>query len=135
MHGPLSEFSGKRAAATSTSTKTISCDDDEITALPPINTAASERHLTFIQAPEKAVLGPEPAVCLETLHPASSTLSVNACCKPNHRAAASQDKKMGLSKSNRIIILLVVDSAFFLLELIVGKTASSPFPLSMMLMI
>jgi zinc transporter 1 len=28
---------------------------------------------------------------------------------------------MGLSKTNRIIILLVIDSAFFLLELITGE--------------
>jgi hypothetical protein len=28
---------------------------------------------------------------------------------------------MGLSKTNRIIILLVIDAAFFLLELITGK--------------
>lgn len=28
---------------------------------------------------------------------------------------------MALSKSNRIIILLIIDTAFFLLELIVGK--------------
>lgn len=28
---------------------------------------------------------------------------------------------MGISKSNRILILLAIDSAFFLLELVVGK--------------
>lgn len=28
---------------------------------------------------------------------------------------------MGLSKTNRIVILLVIDSAFFLLELITGE--------------
>jgi len=32
---------------------------------------------------------------------------------------------MGLSKSNRIMILLAIDSAFFFLELIVGKLAPS----------
>lgn len=30
---------------------------------------------------------------------------------------------MGLSKTNRIIILLVIDTAFFLLELITGELA------------
>jgi phage shock protein PspC (stress-responsive transcriptional regulator) len=30
---------------------------------------------------------------------------------------------MGLSKTNRILILLVIDTAFFLLELIVGMSA------------
>lgn len=34
---------------------------------------------------------------------------------------------MGLSKTNRIIILLVIDSAFFLLELITGKSLVHSF--------
>ena len=32
---------------------------------------------------------------------------------------------MGFSKSNRIIILLAIDSAFFLLELVVGECVSA----------
>lgn len=41
---------------------------------------------------------------------------------------------MGLSKTNRIIILLVIDSAFFLLELITGeyplhRIGPTPLPL------
>lgn len=40
---------------------------------------------------------------------------------------------MGLSKSTRILILLGIDSAFFLLELIVGQYDGVPFGQALLL--
>lgn len=42
-----------------------------------------------------------------------------------HKSAAQQTGNMALSKSSRIIILLAIDSAFFLLELVVGYAVHS----------
>lgn len=44
--------------------------------------------------------------------------------------ASTSQTTMGLSKTNRIIILLVIDTAFFLLELIAGSYFSSSTALS-----
>ena len=50
----------------------------------------------------------------------SSTTTLNECCAPK-RAQPETIRKMGLSKSQRIGILLAIDSCFFVLELVVGK--------------
>ena len=50
----------------------------------------------------------------------SSTTTINECCAPK-RTQPATPRKMGLSKSQRIGILLAIDSAFFVLELVVGK--------------
>lgn len=87
--------------------------------LPETNNSRDTTH-HFIQRPEQAVLGPDRSNTDFLNLPSPSTLSVNACCSPKRRSPQSQ-AKMGMSKSSRIIILLVVDTAFFFLELIVGK--------------
>lgn len=43
------------------------------------------------------------------------------CCSQSHIPGSGSQTTMGLSKTNRIIILLVIDTAFFLLELIAGS--------------
>jgi len=48
-----------------------------------------------------------------------STETVNECCSPRP-AQAPRGSRMGLSKSQRIGVLLGIDTAFFLVELIVG---------------
>ena len=68
-----------------------------------------------IEKPEKAFLRSPRRVC------SSAELSVNACCAPHAPLKRPTSKTMGLSKSNRIIVLLVIDSVFFLVELVVGK--------------
>lgn len=50
-----------------------------------------------------------------------STLTLQQCCAaPVHRPT-KRSTKMGLTKTQRIGILLAIDSAFFLLELTIGK--------------
>lgn len=49
-----------------------------------------------------------------------SDLSLNQCCAPKVQHLRSDRSKMALSKSQRIIILLAIDSAFFLVELVIG---------------
>lgn len=76
----------------------------------------------IIEKPENAVVRSPRSVCSSVHLSSPSKLSVNACCEPCAKVTApSSVMGMGISKSNRIIILLVVDSAFFFLELVVGK--------------
>jgi hypothetical protein len=49
----------------------------------------------------------------------ASEESLNECCSPGKKTRTSK-RKMGLSKTKRILMLLAIDSAFFLLELVVG---------------
>jgi hypothetical protein len=50
-----------------------------------------------------------------------------ACDKPSlcPRPSPAADIAMGLSKTNRILILLAIDSLFFLLEISVGQYSSA----------
>lgn len=69
---------------------------------------------------------PDP-VYLSPLHnhrPSSSnpsSVTLNECCAPRPAQAPPPKKKMGLTKTQRIGILLAIDSAFFVLELGVGR--------------
>ena len=117
-HGPQQEFLEKRRIVWMDG-----CADSN-TALPLCSLPTSSIDPPNIQRPEKAVLSPAQNNADFYNLPSSSTLTVNACCTPNRRGPRSEPRKMGLSKSNRIIILLVVDTAFFFLELIVGEFSS-----------
>lgn len=65
------------------------------------------------------------------LIPISANPLVRRLCSRNRTSWASTSQTtMGLSKTNRIIILLVIDTAFFLLELIAGSYFSSSTALS-----
>jgi hypothetical protein len=44
---------------------------------------------------------------------------LNECCAPREKTPRLKGM-MGLSKTQRILVLLAIDSAFFLLELVVG---------------
>jgi hypothetical protein len=59
------------------------------------------------------------------LHPlpplTASSVTLNECCAPAPAQASRNKSKMGLTKTQRIGILLAIDSVFFLIELIVGE--------------
>jgi hypothetical protein len=82
--------------------------------LPPIDTP-----LEAIQKPKRAHLrgAGDSSISHWDFH--ASEESLNECCAPGHKTRRSK-RKMGLSKTKRILVLLAVDSAFFLLELAVG---------------
>ena len=76
-----------------------------------------------LQKPQAVYLPIPSGQQLSISHPSLSQLSLNQCCAPLGATASPRlaQRKMGLSKSNRIILLLAIDSAFFLLELVVGQ--------------
>jgi hypothetical protein len=49
-----------------------------------------------------------------------SESTIYECCAPRQAQASTKFRKMGLSKSQRICILLGIDSVFFVIELVVG---------------
>jgi hypothetical protein len=51
----------------------------------------------------------------------ASSVTLNECCAPAPAQAPRSKSKMGLTKTQRIGILLAIDSVFFLIELIVGE--------------
>lgn len=111
VHGPPGELIIEKMAT----------DFNEPPALAQKDDSTSVQETVQIQKPEKARLKSPRSVC-NSIHLSSpSKLSIQACCAPTAQVIP---RKMGISKSNRIIILLVIDSAFFLLELIVGKDIS-----------
>jgi hypothetical protein len=71
--------------------------------------------LTPIELPKKAYLNPYRHP------PLSARLSLDECCVSFRKDKEPRKRGgMALSKSSRIILLLAIDSAFFLLEIIVG---------------
>jgi hypothetical protein len=85
------------------------------------NCLTSHHHITPLLTPR-----------LEKVRPCSHCVALEATGhngpyihQPYHERALSDTVNMGLSKSTRIMILLGIDSAFFLLELIVGYAVHS----------
>jgi hypothetical protein len=91
-----------------------------------ISSFASRHTLTHIDTPLETIQKPKRAH-LRGVGDSSishwdfhvSEESLNECCSPGKKTRRSK-RKMGLSKTKRILVLLAVDSAFFLLELVVG---------------
>ena len=59
-------------------------------------------------------------------HPSSSpytasNVTIDECCAPKLTQAPRTRKRIGLTKSQRIGVLLAIDFAFFLVELIIGE--------------
>lgn len=81
----------------------------------PVDTA-----LQPIQKPAKAHLrgSGDSSIPVCSFHAAAEE-SLNECCAPRKKTSRSK-RRMGLSKTKRILVLLAIDSAFFLLELVVG---------------
>jgi hypothetical protein len=113
MHGPQPEISEKSAT---TLEDGLSLPQDE---------SLNAQEVNHIQKPEKAIIRSSRTVCSSVYLSSPSELSVNECCVPRAPVAAVPTRRMGISKSNKIIILLVIDSAFFLLELVVGTSFGS----------
>jgi hypothetical protein len=109
MHGPQDEISEKSANTF-----------EDASSLPQHGSLIAQE-FNHIQKPEKAILRSSRTVCSSVYLSSPSELSVNECCAPCAPVAAVPTWRMGISKSNKIIILLIIDSAFFLLELVVGK--------------
>ncbi len=62
----------------------------------------------------------------------ASAETLDECCAPIPAKAPRTPSRMGLTKTHRILILLGIDSAFFLVELIVGEWCSTfyiPIPI------
>ena len=91
----------------------------------PCTSTTDHKDLELVARPEKAYLSPHK--CLASLSPFShSSTTLNECCAPSSATRPRKHWKMGLSKSQRIIILLGIDSCFFLIELIVGELPPGP---------
>ena len=78
--------------------------------------------LELIQKPGQAYFSPHRIATSSSSPFTASTETIHECCAPLPAQAPRTPRKMGLSKTQRIVILLGIDSAFFLLELIVGKS-------------
>ena len=94
----------------------------------PILSSSAEKHSHHdhtsapIPKPQQAYFSPY------TRHPppssspvTTSTETLNECCAPIRVPGVRPAKKMGLSKTQRICILLGIDAVFFLIELVVGE--------------
>ena len=73
--------------------------------------------------PEPVYLSPRHSH--QSSQPNSSSVTLNECCAPRSAQAPTTKKKMGLSKTQRISILLAIDSVFFLVELTCGEWQDS----------
>lgn len=114
-HGPRHEMMEKSATTSPDIASLVNND---------IPTVRNPEH---VEKPQRAILRSPRGICSSVHPPSPSELSINECCAPRAPLRSPPDKKMGISKSNRIIILLVIDSAFFLLELVVGKQCCHHF--------
>ena len=71
-----------------------------------------------IKYPDRAYTRPSPYS--EQHWERLSILSLNECCTSTLKESRLRITRMALSKSQRIMILLAIDGAFFLVELIIG---------------
>lgn len=84
-------------------------------------TLDSDQSIELVTRPETAYLSPHRALpSFESLSSPSS-IALNECCAPSNPQSTSAPTTMGLSKTQRIGILLAIDSAFFLVELVIGE--------------
>lgn len=77
--------------------------------------------IELVKRPETAYFTPRRALPSFEFISTTSSLTLNECCAPSRPQTPSTHATMGLSKTQRIAILLAIDSAFFLVELIIGK--------------
>ena len=89
------------------------------TATPPHIPSHDTHNLTPPARPEPVHLRTHPSPSPSPFNSSCETL--NECCAPRAQAARPKSK-MGLTKSQRIGILLGIDTAFFLVELTVGMS-------------
>ncbi len=96
---------------------------------PPIHAATHPSyhdHTTAPQKPQQAYISPYTRLTRPTSPPSfASTDTLNECCAPVCAPGPRPAKKMGLSKTQRICVLLAIDAVFFLIELVVGEYLSA----------
>jgi hypothetical protein len=115
--GPAAEIMSSMTEKNATNSQDSTSSSHNINTNEPTPAQEAQR----IEKPEKAFLRSPRSRSLCS----SAELTVNACCAPHVPLENTTGKTMGLSKSNRIIVLLVIDSIFFLVELVVGKESCS----------
>ncbi len=118
---------GRHTSSLPTNSTSISTPLNHIPRYPSIPPISShDRHPSILPTrPEPAHLSDQPSALATPFTASCATL--NECCAP--RAPAAKPKAMmGLSKSQRIGILLGIDTAFFLIELSVGMLCSIRSP-------
>jgi hypothetical protein len=81
--------------------------------------------LDIIQKPAQVYLSPYRAPTSPASPFTASAETLNECCAPLSAQAPRTHSTMGFTKSQRIGILLGIDSVFFLVELIVGEWCPS----------
>jgi hypothetical protein len=88
---------------------------------PTDSTLNRDSSIELVRRPEAAYLSPHRALPSFEFLSTTSSITLNECCAPSRPQTTLTHTAMGLSKTQRIAILLAIDSAFFLVELIVGK--------------
>ena len=79
--------------------------------------------------PEKAHLSPDRTPTSLESPASASSVSFNECCAPQIPHSPRNQTIMGLSKTQRISVLLAIDSVFFLIEIVIGMPESTSAPL------
>lgn len=85
-----------------------------------VHTLAPVQPPDFIEKPPQAYFSPHQLSSSPASPCTASTQTLHECCAVPP-AQSPSTTTMGLSKTQRIIILLGIDSVFFLVELIVGE--------------
>ena len=88
--------------------------------------------IELVRKPDQAYFSPYrlPASPSSPSSPSTaSTATIDECCAPQLPRAPRTLGKMGLSKTQRICVLLAIDSGFFLVELTVGRRCSISYHL------
>ena len=114
------------------SCRPVACHEEKPTPLiisPPIHAATHpyHNHTAEPRKPQPAYFSPYR----HTLPSSASTETLNECCAPVRVPGPRSPIKMGLSKTQRICILLGIDAVFFLIELVVGESLSAKPKLEM----
>jgi hypothetical protein len=124
-HGPCAELDHANATSVITRANPPSArNNSSINCQYPLT--QTDTPLENIQRPERAHIRGSGGISTLNRSSRESKESLNECCVPREKTVGSKGK-MGLSKTKRILVLLAIDSAFFLLELIVGmKPTLSP---------
>lgn len=106
-------------SASSSSPNNIHVDT---TSLPSRTTALENEHLVIPRTPQPAHLSERRLPPHDPLFSSPAATS-NECCAPSANTRSQQETgKMGLTKQQRIGILLGIDGVFFLIELTVGTS-------------
>jgi len=90
-------------------------------------TVDSHQSIELVRRPEAAYLSPHRALPSFESFSSPSSITLNECCAPSSPQSTSAPTTMGLSKTQRIAILLAIDTVFFLIELIIGEWYCSGF--------